>query len=497
MTQPILVQTNSRATPVAHKPLPHPAPATAERGATQCLLGPIVLLRQTCTHGASGDFDFLVKRAVQRLGATVLARGKCPVQPKPFAHHWVCEVELDHKAEKLPLRKEESYVLEVVPGPPTLVRIRAPACCGALHALTTLQQLVTVQPEDGHSICWVEGPLRVEDRPRHAHRGVMIDTVHNFVSLPRLRQLINMMSYVKLNVLHWRVEAGGATRLSTSLKDQTMYHVQDLSAIITYGAHRGVDVMLEYDPSADKYLSRLTQLYVSVPYNLRLHHQDGSTPHPRYARMMAQVREAADMEDLRAQVMDSVANRFPQANTQEVTQHVMSFLHNFQEHSDKYSYFVFRTPGFRSLPPSLPHAVLECSEDEMMVGVPMVVVPRAWQVESGTTVESVLASPLPVRTDTHDVLGGEICFHDPWHPSITHLLCAAAHALWTADGPISANLGTLAEYMNRMWRPAALGHAMDVRDVELMSDYVEKAPLTRMGKKPDWLQPDLPVAGSA
>ena len=46
---------------------------------------------------------------------------------------------------------------------------------------------------------------QVTDEPAYVHRGLLIDTARNFISLATIKQIIAAMSYDKLNVFHWHI----------------------------------------------------------------------------------------------------------------------------------------------------------------------------------------------------------------------------------------------------------------------------------------------------
>ncbi|KAH9600223.1 Glycoside hydrolase family 20 [Trypanosoma melophagium] len=75
---------------------------------------------------------------------------------------------------------------------------------GCYHGLETLSQLISFnyssrQYELHHA------PWRVDDFPRFSHRGVLVDTSRHFYPVPVLKQIIDSLTYAKLNVLHWHI----------------------------------------------------------------------------------------------------------------------------------------------------------------------------------------------------------------------------------------------------------------------------------------------------
>lgn len=76
---------------------------------------------------------------------------------------------------------DESYTLEIVEGSDS-VDISAKTVYGALHAFTTLQQIII---NDGKGNMIVEQPVSIQDEPLYPVRGIMIDTGRNFISKRR------------------------------------------------------------------------------------------------------------------------------------------------------------------------------------------------------------------------------------------------------------------------------------------------------------------------
>ncbi|WP_082464018.1 family 20 glycosylhydrolase [Sphingomonas sp. Leaf17] len=106
----------------------------------------------------------------------------------------------------------EGYRLRVGDG---AVQIDAADAAGASHALRSLVQQIAAE---GTTL----RPLLVEDSPRLAFRGLMIDLARNFHSKAELLKLIEQMAAYKLNRLHlhlgddegWRLEIAGLPELT-------------------------------------------------------------------------------------------------------------------------------------------------------------------------------------------------------------------------------------------------------------------------------------------
>jgi hexosaminidase len=97
----------------------------------------------------------------------------------------------------------EGYVLEVLPEG---VLIRAGDYAGAVHGAATLRQLAL---SGGPAIpC-----CRIEDSPRFAWRGAMLDTARNYFGIGFIERFIDLMALHKLSRFHWHLTDDQAWRL--------------------------------------------------------------------------------------------------------------------------------------------------------------------------------------------------------------------------------------------------------------------------------------------
>jgi len=162
------------------------------------------------------------------------------------------KVEISDTQAQLQHGVDESYTLDLASGSDT-VKISAKTVYGALHALTTFQQIVI---NDGTGKLIVEQPVSIEDKPLYPVRGIMVDTGRNFVSKKKFYEQIDGMSLSKLNVLHWHLVDNQAwpieiTEYPQMTKDayspREVFSQDDLRDIIAYAAARGVRVIPEID----------------------------------------------------------------------------------------------------------------------------------------------------------------------------------------------------------------------------------------------------------
>ena len=104
--------------------------------------------------------------------------------------------------------------------------------------------------------------VRIEDRPRFEHRGLMVDLARHFFGLPTLRKVIDLMAAYKLNVLHlhlsddqgWRIEIPDRPELAeVSGRTQVgegpggYLTVDDFAELVNYADERGIEVVPEID----------------------------------------------------------------------------------------------------------------------------------------------------------------------------------------------------------------------------------------------------------
>ena len=145
---------------------------------------------------------------------------------------------------------DESYRMNVTS---SQISIHAATTWGALHALTTLQQLVI---SDGQGGLLIEAEVNISDRPNYPHRGIMLDTGRNFLSVKKIYEQLDGMALSKLNVLHWHLvdSQSWPVQLSTypqMVKDaysaREQYTSADIQGVIAYARARGIRVIPEVD----------------------------------------------------------------------------------------------------------------------------------------------------------------------------------------------------------------------------------------------------------
>ncbi len=145
------------------------------------------------------------------------------------------------------LSEDEAYTLEVTP---TRTTLTAPNTLGALHGLQTFLQLVEVTPA-GFAV----PALTIQDQPRFAWRGLLIDVCRHFMPLDVMRRNLDGMAALKMNVLHWHLSDDEGFRVESrkfpklhEMGSQGQYYTQaEIREFVSYARDRGVRVVPEFE----------------------------------------------------------------------------------------------------------------------------------------------------------------------------------------------------------------------------------------------------------
>ncbi|GAB5587201.1 woronin body major protein [Umbelopsis nana] len=162
------------------------------------------------------------------------------------------KVEVSDLKADLQAGVDESYSLDIPAGSSTGT-IKAKTVWGALHALSTLEQIVL---SDGHNGLEIEEPVSIKDAPLFQYRGVLLDTGRNFLPVNVILRQIDALAWSKLNVFHWHIDDSQSwpihinahpemTKDAYSAKET--YSRSDVKKIINYAKARGVRVIPEID----------------------------------------------------------------------------------------------------------------------------------------------------------------------------------------------------------------------------------------------------------
>ncbi len=145
------------------------------------------------------------------------------------------------------LGEDESYKLVISAAG---AKLNAPTTLGLMRGLQTFLQLVETTGA-GFAV-----PVAtINDQPRFAWRGLMIDVSRHFIPLDVLKRNLDGMAAVKLNVFHWhlsdnqgfRVESKRFPKLQEMGSDGLFYTQDEVREVIAYARDRGIRVLPEFD----------------------------------------------------------------------------------------------------------------------------------------------------------------------------------------------------------------------------------------------------------
>jgi len=215
-----------------------PLPAELELGR-----GRLVLTANFKTS-VDGPADSLVTKAVRRFEGRLKSRVRLGVKS--------AEIELSIKYDSAalpvqPVRINESYSINIGGD---AVELKAATSYGVLRGMETLSQLIA---EDNGTFYLPE--VELDDAPRYAWRGLMIDAGRHFIPKDVIMRNLEAMAAVKMNVLHWhlseyqgfRVESKKYPKLHEMGSEGKYYTQDDVREVVAFARERGIRVVPEFD----------------------------------------------------------------------------------------------------------------------------------------------------------------------------------------------------------------------------------------------------------
>jgi hexosaminidase len=162
------------------------------------------------------------------------------------------QVAVSDCSAKLKHGVDERYTVSISADNPS-IQIDAGTIWGALHAFTTLQQIII---SNGAGGLMVEQPVTIADFPKFAYRGVMVDTGRNFITVAKIKEQIDGLALSKMNILHWHITDTQSWPIQLvsypeftkdAYSARETYTLGDVADIIAYAKSRGVRVVPEID----------------------------------------------------------------------------------------------------------------------------------------------------------------------------------------------------------------------------------------------------------
>lgn len=135
--------------------------------------------------------------------------------------------------------------------------IKSTSQFGFLRALETFSQMIRRNINDQFFFI-PNTPIYIKDSPRFKHRGLMIDVARNYIYPETIKEIIDLMSFDKLNVLHIHFTDaqsfpyqmyGSFSDLSDkgSFSKELVYSKEDIASLIEYAYFRGIQIIPEFD----------------------------------------------------------------------------------------------------------------------------------------------------------------------------------------------------------------------------------------------------------
>lgn len=204
-------------------------------------------LKSLPTIALNGPHSDTLKKAVQRFSQQLKKQTGLSQSEKSVVLAITIERDISPvNSADLLNTEEEAYQLRIESNG---IELSAETSTGAMLGLQTLLQLAgTVQP--------VTLPgVRIDDQPRFAWRGLLLDSVRHFFSVDTVKRQIDGMAAAKLNVLHWhltddqgwRFPSKAYPKLQQSNQDGLYYTRAQIKDVVAYAQARGIHVLPEID----------------------------------------------------------------------------------------------------------------------------------------------------------------------------------------------------------------------------------------------------------
>jgi hexosaminidase len=223
-----------------------PLPATMQLGSGH------LLINQSFTVAVEGHRDSTLDRGVQRFIAELSHETGMRLNATAGEEsNATLQIHSEHGSETVQrLGEDESYELTISDSG---AKLSAPNPLGILHGLQTFLQLIQTG-----SNSFLVPAATINDQPRFAWRGLLIDVGRHFIPVNVLERNIDGMAAVKLNVLHlhlsddegFRVEIKRFPKLHEMGSDGLYYTQADIKTLVDYARDRGIRVVPEFDMPA-------------------------------------------------------------------------------------------------------------------------------------------------------------------------------------------------------------------------------------------------------
>jgi len=99
-------------------------------------------------------------------------------------------------------------------------------------------------------------PITIIDQPNSVWRGALLNSARHFTSVKEIKETLDAMSWMKLNVFHWQLSDNEAfcfaseqvpELLLSASSPTSLYNSHDIAEVVEYAADRGIHVIPEID----------------------------------------------------------------------------------------------------------------------------------------------------------------------------------------------------------------------------------------------------------
>lgn len=159
---------------------------------------------------------------------------------------------------------EEGYQLRMTPDK---VNILAKTAKGAFYGMQTFMQLLPAEvesPSEVEGVAWEAPCVSVDDAPRFAYRGFMLDPCRHFIPVENVKKHLDVLSLFKINTMHWhltddqgwRIEIKkypkltevGSVRMEGEGVEHSGYYTQEqIKEIVAYASERFITIIPELE----------------------------------------------------------------------------------------------------------------------------------------------------------------------------------------------------------------------------------------------------------
>lgn len=158
------------------------------------------------------------------------------------------------------LQGQEAYQLQI---DPQGIRISGSTPAGVFYGVRTLQQILESPLLNEEKAIRLVG-VDVKDEPAFQHRGMLLDCCRHFMEPEFVKRYIDLLSYYKMNVLHWHLTEDQGWRIEIDAYPQLtevgalrteadgstyggFYTKEQIREIVAYAANRHILVIPEIE----------------------------------------------------------------------------------------------------------------------------------------------------------------------------------------------------------------------------------------------------------